>query len=585
MRKSLRFSLFSTLLLFFGTAMAQTTVTIDFDNDYATLFPTLAGVSSSTGDTAHDGDFTEATTSTPVDGVTVTVSAKDAGVNSDNRIWNSNPRLRMYSGTFTVSGPDITQIVFTGHSTNFNISAETGTLTDRTWVGQADEVVFKVAKNTQLDKIEVTLGGEVINPDDLPKVLYTEAFTSNMGQFTIDNINMPEQLSYIWTFNNYGAVASAYVSNTGYDAESWLISPAIDLSQATGVELSFTHALNKFLTIDDAKSQAKVLYRIGQATTGDVLIPGMSSWSEWQELPGVVYPTELGWTFVENTLDLSSLFDGKMVQVAFKFVSTDESAGTWEIKPFTIKGKGEATIVASAIPEAAVIVNGISELLALGQKTQDIRLNFGEGTQVLFVTGSNIFVRDNQAAVCFYNTKLSLKANQLLSGSVRGDLAYYGNADKLQMAELTGNNYTTDADITATDGEAAVAKAATLADVVAGKYTCDLVELTNVVARVDSTSGQNVYYLEDGDLKATTSNLQNLRNYLDKEIKVQVVVGMQSSGEVRLYPVNAIEDLSGIAQIAANAAKKGQVYNLAGQRVSEAKSGLFIRDGRKYVVR
>ncbi|MBO7637644.1 MAG: hypothetical protein J6S91_01590, partial [Treponema sp.] len=71
--------------------MSAEEVTIDFDNNYASLFPTLTGTSSTS---SNDGDFTEETTSTAVNGVTVTVSAKTSGSN-ENRIWNSAPRLRM----------------------------------------------------------------------------------------------------------------------------------------------------------------------------------------------------------------------------------------------------------------------------------------------------------------------------------------------------------------------------------------------------------------------------------------------------------------------------------------------------------
>jgi len=142
------------------TSFAQTT--IDFDNDYATLFPTLKGVSSGSGTTAvNDGDFTENTTSTAVDGITVTVSKNDG---TANRIWSSSPRLRMYGGTFTVTAPagkEISQIVFTCNSkpsaVKFNLNTEQGTLTDKTWTGKDNTITFNVGGNTQLTNIIVTL--------------------------------------------------------------------------------------------------------------------------------------------------------------------------------------------------------------------------------------------------------------------------------------------------------------------------------------------------------------------------------------------------------------------------------------------
>lgn len=133
------------------------TVVFNFDDDYATLFPTLTGVSSGSGENyVADGDFQGETTSTAINGVTVTVSP-DEDAKTPSRIWGTAPRLRMYSGTFTVSGKDIVKIEFTSNS-NFYISTETGTLDGKTWTGEkADKVVFAVAKNTQLNKIVVTL--------------------------------------------------------------------------------------------------------------------------------------------------------------------------------------------------------------------------------------------------------------------------------------------------------------------------------------------------------------------------------------------------------------------------------------------
>lgn len=67
MVKTLRIMLVSVIALICGNVMAQK-VTIDFNNDYKTLFPTITGTSS--GD-FNDGDFNETTTSTPVESVTV----------------------------------------------------------------------------------------------------------------------------------------------------------------------------------------------------------------------------------------------------------------------------------------------------------------------------------------------------------------------------------------------------------------------------------------------------------------------------------------------------------------------------------
>ena len=160
---------------------AQKTVTIDFDNDYQKLFPTLTGVSSSD---SQAGDFTEPTTSTPVDGVMVIVApAEDAATPS--RIWSGSPRLRMYSGAFTVlsTGLPITKIEFNAGS-KFNLTPTDGHLSeDGVFTGASMTAVFLVGGNTQIKSIVVTLGEGGSTPDnpdnpDSPGLLSKFEFTS-----------------------------------------------------------------------------------------------------------------------------------------------------------------------------------------------------------------------------------------------------------------------------------------------------------------------------------------------------------------------------------------------------------------------
>lgn len=163
--------LLSLLTLFaFVTANAQ--VVFDFDNDYQTFFPDLKGVSSGSNDTyVADGEFaTDQTVSK--DGITLVFKASAEDAKTRNRVWASAPRLRMYNESFSVSAPGhkITKIAFKGHSSNFNISTETGTLEGKDWTGEAESVVFAVAKNTQINTITVTLDGKEDETPSIPEV-------------------------------------------------------------------------------------------------------------------------------------------------------------------------------------------------------------------------------------------------------------------------------------------------------------------------------------------------------------------------------------------------------------------------------
>lgn len=179
-----------------------------------------------------------------------------------------------------------------------------------------------------------TLGeGGGTTPDDpvTPPVagpLFSETFGAGMGDFTTENVTLPEGLSYIFKADTqYGYIkASAYASGKNYASEAYLVSPVFDATKASKLTAKFDQALNYFASIDAAKTDATIVARV--------------EGGEWQTLTIPTYPEKTGWTFV-NTGDIDlAAFDGKKFQIAFRYTSTDTKAGTWEIKNFEINGEG-----------------------------------------------------------------------------------------------------------------------------------------------------------------------------------------------------------------------------------------------------
>lgn len=171
MKHLLRYSLMCALSLLWGTSFAQTEVKFDFDNGDAALFG-LPGVSCNADEEngiaeSHDGDFTQDATATK-DGVSITVSAAEEGAKNANRIWNKSAVLRMYSGTLTIEAPghQITKLVINYSKDKWNAGStpDSGTFssTDKstTWTGSASKIVIKIAGNSQMKDITVTLDGE-----------------------------------------------------------------------------------------------------------------------------------------------------------------------------------------------------------------------------------------------------------------------------------------------------------------------------------------------------------------------------------------------------------------------------------------
>ncbi len=152
---------------------------------------------------------------------------------------------------------------------------------------------------------------------------YEEAFTVNQGDFSIENVTLPEGQTSIWSFDSsYGAKVTSYINKVNYASESWLVSPQIDLTDVTAAELSFNQCVNKYMAAGDGSLWIKV--------AGD---------DDFTQIPNT-YPAVSGtWSSFEPfTFDLSD-YIGEKVIFAFKYVSTSDSAGTWEIKDFSVTGK------------------------------------------------------------------------------------------------------------------------------------------------------------------------------------------------------------------------------------------------------
>ena len=212
MNKYLRYSLSVIFAFVASVGFAQTT--FDFDNDYKTLFPGLPGVSSKE---SNEGDFNEATTCT-VDGIAVTVSAKEEGNPNANRIWTSSPRLRMYSGTFTIQAPEgkqITKIDIAQKKWNANYKVDNGTI-DNTgnWTGSANKVVYSIAGNTQIKSMTVTIG-EGGTPQPPVEITYTDVASVKdlLANYTEDtkNLNLTLTNAKVTYVNEYNGTINTYV--------------------------------------------------------------------------------------------------------------------------------------------------------------------------------------------------------------------------------------------------------------------------------------------------------------------------------------------------------------------------------------
>ena len=146
MNKLLRYS-FVALMAMIGMNVMADDVVIDFNKmDLAT----------SSGESTA-GDITEAKTFEQ-EGVTVTISPKAADASNENRFWSTNngPQLRCYSGSITIKANSTMKTIAFDAPSKFNMTADKGAINSQTWTGEANEVVFAVGGNTQINKITIS---------------------------------------------------------------------------------------------------------------------------------------------------------------------------------------------------------------------------------------------------------------------------------------------------------------------------------------------------------------------------------------------------------------------------------------------
>ena len=566
MRKNLRFILFSMLAVVASAAYAERTVTLDFDNDYQQLFPTLAGVSS--GSDVHDGDFTETTMSSNVDGVMVMVSPEE-DAKTPSRIWSASPRLRMYSGAFIVTSTAevITKIEFTGHNTNFNLVPNDGTLEGKTWTGSSSYVIFAVTKNTQISSIVVTLGeGGQVTPgpgdDDEPSSILDD-FKITSGQIT-DNGDQV-LFDFVATSQSFG---SEMKGRLDFAFENNICSSCVMTVNFPNAETA-TAAYQQMLE-ENEEGQAEV------SVNGNVLT--------------VVAKDE----FIG--------FSKIVIKSMFKMTISPEDANGYGIldNPFTAC---MANVLAGSLEQGETT----PEDYYVKGKIADIKYTFSEqyGTATFFISrdGSNDYTF--QAYSVYYlenkpwvegNTQIKVGDEVIICGKLTN---YNGTPETAsKKAYIYSLNGVTKNEMGEKPEEI---KSVTIAEFNAAAESSSVwYQLTGIVNNLkdndmygnfdleDETGSVYVYGVlsEKGGAKRLFQELVAAKG-IQNGSKLTIIGNRGSyNGKIEVtnaYFVSVDNSDAGISNSIATTETKAVVYNLRGQRVDAAYKGIVIKNGRKQV--
>lgn len=166
------------------------------------------------------------------------------------------------------------------------------------------------------------------------KAIFSETFATSKGNFTIVDVIKDPILPYIWTHDTKFTCmkASAFDNNTNanYESESWLISPAINLSGKTTVTLNFEHTIGPASQLNIDKSFFTV-WVSNKYSAGN---PNEVTWTKL-DLSASSFNTT-AWNFVPVSLTIPSQYLTTDVRIAFKYTSTNTASATWEIKNLVI---------------------------------------------------------------------------------------------------------------------------------------------------------------------------------------------------------------------------------------------------------
>lgn len=265
---------------------------------------------------------------TAITAIEVTYQESSAPVKKDPKLaFSVSTATTTVGAEFTA--PTLTkdtpaEVVYSSSNENVaTVNAQTGEVTT---LAAGTTVITAVAAETAeyyggSAFYTLTVGEAVRTEVDEP---YTETFESGIGSFTINNVMLGEGLSYVWNHDaNYKYMKASAYNKQNIAAESWIVSPVIKIASTEVVRyLSFDQCISKFF--DDVTAEATLWIKV--------------QGGEWKQLP-ITYPElpETGnWSKFETQVVSLAGYEGQNIQVGFKYVSTADAAGTWEIKNFKV---------------------------------------------------------------------------------------------------------------------------------------------------------------------------------------------------------------------------------------------------------
>ena len=184
--------------------------------------------------------------------------------------------------------------------------------------------VFSVSCSKDVPTYVYMMATDVCEPLPL-----SESFNKGIGKFSVENVTVPEGKN-VWYHSTYEGSGymkgSSYISGARCNADTYLVSPVVDLSELSSAVLTFEHAIANLY--EGTVTEHVFLYI--REVNGD-------NKGSWQNLNIPVITPSKDYTYY-NSGDISlSAYSGKKVQIGFRYVGTTACAPTWQIRNVKIK--------------------------------------------------------------------------------------------------------------------------------------------------------------------------------------------------------------------------------------------------------
>ena len=588
MKKTLRFALVAFFSAIALGASAQTTI---WEEDFSSY---------SSGDVPSGGSYNYACTDG--DSSTKIYKENNAGGTAPELLVSKN------GGTFTATIPlnnveGTLTLTFKTNNNQINVGTSTegisGSLNETfkgthtlTFEGvtssMTEIVVFFNAgtKNVRLDDIKLVTGGAAQEYQEVSNIAELKALESGTkAKLTFTNVQVNFASGNDMYVQDATGAIDIYSCGLTYTAGQKLNGTAVVEYKLYNGMPEITSVSNAELTATDGTATPtepaldaidnSLLCHLVKAT-GTVYIENNEEtgktnyFLEDEDNNSVLFYRK--WSSLEGT-DLSGLKDGDVATVTGIVVLSNNTPAIGVTEIEYEGGGSQETITAANIAAFKALEDGTVAELTLTDAV------------VTFVNGKDMYVTDATGSIDFYNCNLSYTAGQKLNGKIKVKYTVYKSTP--EAIEPSENN------LTATDGEATPQEVA-VSSVDISKV-CDYVKISGKVKVLEETSGDktftNYYIADESDNKVMIyrkwksldgTDVTTL-NDGDEATITGIVVPFNDTVEIA---VTAMESTSSsIENINAEIANDAPIFNIAGQRVEKAVKGIYIQNGKKFIVK